>query len=367
MKYLLLAIICIFTMQFISYADEGSFNPCASSTYSMHYSDVTETIFFGCNWDGDSENVVEIDPFTLEQLSEYEFVGVIQSVYVINDGQSLLVLHAGGDFDNLVEDGVLIQVSTLDGSEENRITFETSPIYSVMDSCEQYLYISHGLTGDSGYYISKIDVDTFEKVGADIEPNHYVKQMALSNDDSKLYYFTAIPFERPKPDWSIYYKIFTVSTNGSSGMIPGDPVEISYVPISLLSGNDDTLFIACGHSDIDSKYNLVIVNTLTDNYTTLTFPDIGFDFMSIDRISNKLYCKVREPGINRFGAIYYGSVNKVCQLDIDDNYSTQFFTLGEKKLLSVLAVPSSDPDYECRIFATEYSGPMIHYLDIPRS
>ena len=366
MKYLLPTILCIFIFQFILYADEGSFNPCYSSQYSKHFSEETGTIFFGCNWDGDSNNVIEVDPFTLTQLNEYEFVGVIQSVYVINNGLSLLVLLAGSDQNKETEDGLLLQISTLDGFEENRLSFSTDILRSALDSCEQYLYISHGLTGDSGYYISKIDVDTFEKVGEDIVPNHYVKHMALSNDDSKLYYFTAIPFERPKPDYSIYYKIYNLNTNGSSEMIPGNPVEIQYAPISLMSGNDERLFITCGDPDIDYESYIVIINTLNDNCTTLTFPDIGFDFMSIDKINNKIYCKVKHQDYSQFGYLIFRSTNQVCQIDLDDNYSTQFFTLGEEKLLSVLAVPSSDPEYECRIFATEYNGPMIHYLDIPR-
>lgn len=375
MKIFITTMICILLISsHSSIADEGSLQLCINGTYMISHDKHTAKLFAGCTWDGQSIKLFVYDPILLQIENIYSLNGLIKEVIPINNGYSILVLLSDVDNDETTKDGSLLQLSSLDGSIENEFIFNTYPQALVIDSNENFAYVSSGYESMPDWIdpspdpsVTKIDLTTtpFSQVGSSIDFGEYSTSMAITNDNSKLYVRSIKRFETPPPEYRGYFQIGVFDTGGTGAMSVLPFLELPSEPGLLEMGYDDRLYISNRYPDDEGEASLYIVNTLTDEIDTLLIDGIGFFGLAIDPENCRLYCSASERKQHPVrDELYFANSNIIYEIDIENNYSYISFELGDEPFRLIEAVPYEHPVYKCRLFGKSYDSNKINYMDI---
>lgn len=365
MRLIIISIIIVATFAINASADDGYIEVCDTNIKSSFYSDVTEELYFRCM---KHENILKLNafnPVSLNLEKSYIVDGRVKQVSPINNGASILILLSSIDGDPSIKDGVLRQIAYSDGHTEHEFAFTTIPSALAVDSEENYAYVINGLAEDRDVLITKIDLSTWQRACSDVPYRFLSSSIALSNDGAKLYVKNNRCVRIDKSDnynWISYYEIGVFDT---SDMSPLTPVEIEVLPAVIKMGYDNRLYVSSNFL-LGLETPLLVIDTNTDTVTPIHYDDIGFWDICVDEVNHKLYCQALveyiDPGFPHFPV--HKESNLVYQIDLEDQYSHQVFTLADENIVLVEAVPINDPDYSCRIFATADTGNKVYYLDV---
>ena len=343
-------------------ASSGNYEPCNRRPYSSSYSQLTNELYIGCSGGRDYLQLIVTDPTTLNLKKDFTVDGLVHEVIPINNGSSLLVILIGVEDNGPTEDGVLRQIAYSDGHIENEYTFTTNPLALVVDSQEQYAYVSSGLAHMSvDPIITKIDLSTFQRVGNDVEYGQWSNYIALTHDDSKLY----VKSERAVRIDEDHNHFFEIGVFNTSDMSPLPSIEIDVKPAVIKMGHDERLYVSSWIMR-GVQTPLLVIDTDDDTVTPINFEGVGFWDICVDEVNHKLYCQIHTEDTSRdYGfPLFIVSSNMVYQIDIENQYSYQVFTVADENISMIEAVPIDDPVYSCRIFAVAGSGPKVHFLDV---
>lgn len=365
----MITIIIVATFTINASADAGYIEVCDTNIKSSFYSNVTEELFFLCM---KHENILKLNafnPISLNFEKSYVVDGRVKQVYPIYDGSSILVLLSSIDGDPSIKDGVLRQIAYSDGHTEHEFAFTTIPSALAVDSEENYAYVINGLAEDRDVLITKIDLSTWQRACPDVPYRFLSSSIVLSNDAAKLYVRNdrVVRIEKDLAEFNIYtgnqQPYWEIAVFDTSDMSKLTSIEINVNPSKLLMGNDNRLFITC-MSLHGIETPLFVVDTNDDTFTALHYEGVSFRDIAIDRDNRKLYCQAMTQITDEYNYTYPEWSNQIYQIDIENQYTFEVFTLSSENIALVEAVPLDDPVYSCRIFASAKSGNKVYYLDI---
>jgi hypothetical protein len=362
MRYLFLAIILFVSASCSMHTTVKSFKPCSVNVFSLSYSPLTQKVYFGGVGSGHSRELKVIDPVSLNIEKSYIMNGFCDTVIPINNGLSLLVMLSDIDGDAYTEDGELRQIAYSDGLTENSYPFSTIPTTMVVDSQENFAYITSGIDRNEVIpIISKIDLSTFQKVGNDIVYGLSIDSIAITNDDTKLYVIENV-LHKPDP-WEdeFYWEIGVFNTSDMSAL---PPIQLDSPPSALSMGYDNRLYVSFPLPE-ENHPPLIIIDTLTDTFTEYNYPNHGLDALALDATNRKLYCSVYSEQMDPvFDEIHLAPSPVILEIDLENQYSSREIVLGMEYIWFLDVVPISDPNYNCRLFCRLMEGPDVYYMDV---
>lgn len=362
MRNLSLVIVLLLTIYSPVLASTGSLTPCSKYGYSLFYSPLTEKVYMGCTGGPNSLELQVINPISLNIDKSYLLDGLAEAIIPINNGNSLIVLLSCIDDDPLTEDGELRQIAYSDGHTENSFPFSTIPLAMVIDSQENFAYITSGLDEiEVDPIITKIDLSNFQKIGNDVVYGRFCDSIAITNDDSKLYIKNDDLKQHAPPDYRFYREIGVFNT---SDMSPLTPIQLDSGLSIITMGYDNRLYASSATPE-DDEVPLVIVDTLTDTITEFSYPHHGLFDIAVDATNRKLYCSVFteqwEPEIDE---MLFMPSPVVLEIDLENQYSYREMILGSEPIWLIKVAPISDPIYHCRLFGKVVESPKVYYMDV---
>ena len=360
-KLILYLMTCILLLSYnnVVYCDEGTFSVCSIVSYSISYDESLSCVYLPCTGNAQSLYLNVVDPCTLQIYKTYQFDGLIQDAYAIDNSSKLLIILSELDGNSSTEEGKLVEIDYAAGNTLRSLNLDRSPEVMRIDPSENYAYVALGLmdpyiSGD----IIKISLSTFQIVDETVFGDD-VDDMAISPDGSKLYVKTEnIYWEHPSVGiWGI--GVFDTS---DLELISRFPVLTSPSEIELNSDGSRLYIGSHNYERTDSGADIYVVDTSTNTIINkLRFfhndTEMGTSCLQYSCITNKLYCTAA-PDID--GIFEYS--NLIMELDLYD-YSYSFFEMGSSDLgLMTLAEDAN----MCRLFAIETEGtPVVHYMDVP--
>jgi DNA-binding beta-propeller fold protein YncE len=364
MKKTFITIIIILMTMGISVSDSGYIEPCSISPFSFFYDTTTNMVYVGCGGDENSLTISLINPLTLATVKTYTFDGLIESVVPVNSGNSILTLLSDLDGDGYTEDGQLRQIAFSNGNIEGTLNLSYIPLAMVVDHENNYAYISGGLDVSSvNPSISKIDLQTFQKATSDVVYGCYSNSMALTPDGEKLYVKYDCLLEDEQDPNLQYTEIKVFDTQDMSDITS---INVDANPSFFQMGYDDRLYIGCETPE-EGEPSLLVIDTCTDEYTTVAFQGIGLSDIKIDSIHQKLYGSVlTKQMIPEIEEMAYAPTSMVYEINPENNYSYRVFTVAPEEIGAIIVVPLNNPRFTCRIFSMPEAGDKIYYFDVPR-
>jgi len=356
-----ICMLCFFSS--LTLANSGYFEPCGKHPFSFFYFHETNKLYSGCLTYEGSRKLIVSDPLTLNTNKEYTVNSFVECVEPVNNGYSLLILLSDVDCNGGTEDGVLRQIAYSDGHTEHEYSFSTIPLGLVVDSQENYAYVSSGLAHtEVDPIITKINLSTWQRVGEDVKYGRFSNYLALTHDDSKLYVKTCDVVRHDHVTNIMYFGIGVFDTSDMSKI---NEIEINVMPSVIKMGYDNRLYVG-GEPLTPEEPSLFVINTTNDTVTPLIYANAGFIDIALDNINHKLYASTT---ILQWDSEYKIHIpepsNMVYQIDLENQYSYQVFTPAEENIVLIEAVPIDDPNYSCRLFATASEGKKVYYMDIP--
>lgn len=369
MKLIMISIIIVATLTINASADAGYIEVCDANIKSSFFSNVTEELFFRCM---KHENILKLNafnPISLNFEKSYVVDGRVKQVSPINDDASILILLSSIDGDPSIKDGVLRQIAYSDGHTEHEFAFTTIPSALAVDSEENYAYVINGLAEDRDVLITKIDLSTWQRACPDVPYRFLSSSIAVSNDGAKLYVKNnrVVRIDKDWDGWNVYYAdwkpYWEIAVFDTSDLSELTPVEIDAKPSKLLMGYDNRLFITVEFlAGVETP--LLVVDTNDDTVTALHYDGVSFLDIAIDAVNRKLYCQSMTQITDEYGYTFPEWSNQIYQIDIENQYTFEVFTLATENIALVEAVPLDDTVYSCRIFASAKSGNKVYYLDV---
>jgi len=364
MRHIKIILLLFVLLAPIALASSGYIEPCGKNPFSISYSASTNKLYSGCAGGENYRQVIITDPVSLNVEKFYPVDGLVEEVIPISDGNSILVLLADLDHSSTTEDGVLRQIAYSDGHTEHEFAFSTIPLGLAVDSQENYAYVTSGLNDFSvNPIVTKINLSTWQKVGNDVKYGKFSNYAVLSNDDSKLYVKNeAITRKELINEKYRYY--FEVGVFNTSNMSALTPIEIEVCPSVMARGYDNRIYVSSTMPD-EGQPSLLVINTNDNTVIPLYYENVSFEDIALDADHCKLYCVALTERIDPAVQVpLFDPSNMVYQIDLENNYSFNILEPSEVSVALIEAAPLDDPNYSCRIFATELYGKKIYYLDV---
>jgi hypothetical protein len=129
-------------------------------------------------------------------------------------------------------------------------------------------------------------------------------------------------------------------------------------------GYDNRLFASFPLPEGDDPA-IIIIDTLTDTFTDLDYPQHGIDALSLDAVHHKLYCSVYteqwEPLVE--DTLLMPSP-VVLEIDLENQYTSREITLDMEYIRFLDVVPINVPDFNARLFCRLKEGSDMFYADV---
>ena len=365
MRYAIIRISVLLTlcgMCYLVLAATGIIQPYSTNIFSSSYSTLTQKVYIGGVGSEHSRELKVMDPVSLNVDKSYILSGFCDTAIPINNGSSILVLLEDIDHDAYTEDGELRQIAYSDGHTENSYSLSTIPTAMVVDSQENYAYITSGIDRNEVIpIISKINLTTFQKVGNDVVYGCSIESIAITNDNAKLYVIENV-LHKPDPwEEEFYWEIGVFNTSDMS-ILP--PIQLDSAPSALSMGYDNRLYASFPLPEGDDPA-IVIIDTLTDTFTGFDYPEHGLDALSLDAVHQKLYCSVYaeqwEPIVDD---VLLMPSPVILEIDLANQYTSREITLEMEYIRFLDVVPISDPNFSARLFCRLKDGPEMFYADV---
>ena len=335
-------------------------------TYRIIYSPVTAKIYLACAGEASTLELITIDPITLTEEHNFTVGGLTDMVVPVDNGVNLLILLSELDGNLRTSDGVLRKVNAQTGAlvPGYEIVFDESPLTMVVDSAQNFAYVSVGLN-EYPATITKISLANFQTVPPEVSFGRVPDVMALSNDDMKLYVRDRDLFEIFNPNQQYYYQIGIINT---VDMSENTPIQIMGLrPSHLVMGSDNRLFAShpIPIDEDNTDISLIVINTVTDEIEEeLSFNEMGIWDIGIDPINQKLYGLTGQRDFYDPESDYYFHDTSpiIVQFDLTDpSYTPTYLTLGTEGLWNIAL--ASMPGFS-RIFAIAEESEVVYYMDL---
>lgn len=336
----------------------------------LFYNSITSKLYLACAGDFSTLDLITIDPITLTEDHKFYIGGLADAIIPVDGGVNLLLLLSNVDGDTSTNDGVLRKVDSATGEiiPGYEVEFNDCPLTMVTDNNQIYLYVSWGISIRKAATINKIRISDFQVMPESVDYAEMPFELALSNDNSKLYVRNeALNVTEPPLPMEYHYNIGVFNT---ADMTMKCEINLGdFMPYDMEMGYDNRLFLSfpIPEEGVTDNISLIVIDTLTDEVIeSISLNEEGIGDISIDPINQKLYgtsCP-KDYFDPEYGKYIHRPTEIIVQFDLNDpTYTPFYFTLGNEGLLEIAVASTLG---SCRIFAfaDDISIPFIYYMDL---